>query len=210
MNIGKKIEKKLKTINEGETFAYKDLSLEKDEYQSAAKSIERLIKKGIIKRVSPGIFFKPKQTIFGELLPSTSLMPFFLLMIFTISSARIVIAQDVHFSQFESAPLLINPANTGDFSGNYRVSNNFRSQWYSFANPGYNSLSLSYDKQLNSKIKNLSLGGQIVYDKSGTVGMTISKLYLSSSYKKVSGKNIYIFGVQAGAVLQQFNNDNAI
>ena len=69
MNITKKIEKKLKTINEGETFTYKELSIEKNEYQSAAKSIERLIKKGIIKRISPGIFFKPKQTVFGELLP---------------------------------------------------------------------------------------------------------------------------------------------
>ena len=69
MNITKKIEGKLKTINEGETFTYKDLLIEKSEYQSAAKSIERLIKKGIIKRVSPGIFFKPKQTVFGELLP---------------------------------------------------------------------------------------------------------------------------------------------
>lgn len=69
MNITKKIEEKLKTINEGETFTYKDLSIEKGEYQTAAKSIERLIKKGIIKRISPGIFFKPKQTVFGELLP---------------------------------------------------------------------------------------------------------------------------------------------
>jgi len=69
MNIAKKIEEKLKTINEGEIFTYKELSINKNEYQSAAKSIERLIKKGIIKRVSPGIFFKPKQTVFGELLP---------------------------------------------------------------------------------------------------------------------------------------------
>ena len=70
MNITKKIKENLKIIKEGETFTYKDLLIEKNEYQSAAKSIERLIKKGIIKRISPGIFFKPKQTVFGELLPS--------------------------------------------------------------------------------------------------------------------------------------------
>ena len=69
MNIAKKIEEKIKTINEGETFTYKELSIKKNEYQSAAKSIERLIKKGIIRRISPGIFYKPKQTVFGELLP---------------------------------------------------------------------------------------------------------------------------------------------
>jgi predicted transcriptional regulator of viral defense system len=69
MNITKKIEEKLKTIKEGETFTYKELLIKKEDYQSAAKSIERLIKKGTIKRISPGLFFKPKQTVFGELLP---------------------------------------------------------------------------------------------------------------------------------------------
>ena len=69
MNIARKIEEKIRTINDGETFTYKELSIEKNEYQSATKSIERLIKKGKIKRISPGIFFKPKQTVFGELLP---------------------------------------------------------------------------------------------------------------------------------------------
>ncbi len=69
MSIAKKIEDKIKTIKEGETFTYEQLSIDKKEYQSAAKSIERLIKKGVIKRVSPGLFFKPKKTVFGELLP---------------------------------------------------------------------------------------------------------------------------------------------
>jgi len=69
MNIAKKIENNLKSIKDGKTFTYKELSIEKNEYQSAAKAIERLIKKGILKRISPGIFFKPKQTVFGELLP---------------------------------------------------------------------------------------------------------------------------------------------
>lgn len=70
MNVAKKIEEKIKSINEGETFTYKQLSINKNEYQSAVKSIERLIKKGILKRVSPGIFFRPKQTVFGELMPN--------------------------------------------------------------------------------------------------------------------------------------------
>ncbi len=70
MNITKKIEERLKTIKEGETFTYEQLSIDKKDYQTAAKSIERLVKKGVIKRISPGLFFKPKQTVFGELLPS--------------------------------------------------------------------------------------------------------------------------------------------
>ena len=70
MSITKKIEEKLKTIKEGETFTYNQLSIDKKEYQTAAKAVERLIKKGIIKRVAPGQFFKPKKTVFGEILPN--------------------------------------------------------------------------------------------------------------------------------------------
>lgn len=70
MNVAREIEEQLKTIREGETFTYNQLSIDKKNYQTAAKAIERLIKKGIIKRVSPGQFFKPKNTIFGEILPN--------------------------------------------------------------------------------------------------------------------------------------------
>ena len=70
MKIAQKIEGEINSIKEGETFTYQQLSIDNNEYQTAAKSIERLIKKGIIKRISPGIFYKPKQTVFGELLPN--------------------------------------------------------------------------------------------------------------------------------------------
>jgi len=69
MNIAKKIEEKIKKIEKGETFTYKDLAIKKEEYSAASKTIERLLKKGIIKRISTGVFYKPKQTIFGELKP---------------------------------------------------------------------------------------------------------------------------------------------
>ncbi len=70
MNIARKIEGRLKSIKDGETFTYEQLSIDKEEYLAAAKAIERLIKKGKIKRVSPGQFFKPKKTVFGELFPN--------------------------------------------------------------------------------------------------------------------------------------------
>jgi len=69
MNVAKKIEENISTIKRGETFTYKDLAIAKEEYTAASKTIERLIKKGIIKRISTGVFYKPKQTAFGELKP---------------------------------------------------------------------------------------------------------------------------------------------
>ena len=69
MNIAKKIAEKINRIEKGKTFTYKDLNIKKEEYSAASKSIERLIKKEIIKRISTGLFYKPKQTVFGELQP---------------------------------------------------------------------------------------------------------------------------------------------
>jgi predicted transcriptional regulator of viral defense system len=70
MKVAQKIEKKINKLKEGTTFNYQQLSIESNEYSAAAKAIERLIEKGIIKRVSTGVFYKPKQSIFGELKPN--------------------------------------------------------------------------------------------------------------------------------------------
>ncbi|MDG2194868.1 MAG: DUF6088 family protein [Polaribacter sp.] len=70
MKVAQKIEKQISKIKEGTTFKYQQLSIESNEYSAAAKAIERLIEKGIIKRVSTGVFYKPKKTIFGALKPN--------------------------------------------------------------------------------------------------------------------------------------------
>lgn len=69
MTISKKIEDKVKNLPIGTTFTYQTLSVKAEEYAATAKALERLIKKDLIKRVSTGVFYKPKQTIFGELMP---------------------------------------------------------------------------------------------------------------------------------------------
>ncbi|WP_291131166.1 DUF6088 family protein [Flavobacterium sp. UBA7682] len=69
MTISKKIEDKVKKLPIGTTFTYQTLSVKSDEYAATAKTLERLIKKGVLKRVSTGVFYKPKQTVFGELKP---------------------------------------------------------------------------------------------------------------------------------------------
>src|ERR1700744_5202325 len=44
-------------------------------------------------------------------------------------------AQDIHFTQFNAAPLIINPAFTGNFDGQYRVAAIYRNQWQSVTVP---------------------------------------------------------------------------
>ena len=51
------------------------------------------------------------------------------LLIFALSLACCVFAQDPHFSQFYASPLTLNPAFTGKFDGQWRLAVNHRDQW---------------------------------------------------------------------------------
>jgi hypothetical protein len=70
MGVTQKIQKQISKLADGTTFKYEQLAIEPQEFSATAKAIERLIAKGIIKRVSTGVFYKPKKTVFGELKPS--------------------------------------------------------------------------------------------------------------------------------------------
>lgn len=69
MTTAKKIADKIEQLPKDSTFGYADLPILPEEYVTAAKAIERLQKKGVIKKLSKGIFYKPNVTIFGELKP---------------------------------------------------------------------------------------------------------------------------------------------
>lgn len=69
MTLADKIKIQIESFPVGETFRYEQLDIEKDQYVSAAKVLERLQKSGLIKKVSKGTFYKPKKTLFGELKP---------------------------------------------------------------------------------------------------------------------------------------------
>lgn len=70
MGVTQNIQKQISKLVDGNTFKYDQLTIEPQEFSAAAKAIERLIAKGVIKRVSPGVFYKPKKTVFGELKPN--------------------------------------------------------------------------------------------------------------------------------------------
>lgn len=72
MTLAAQIKAKIKKLPEGKIFRYNDLGIAKEEYQTAAKALERLQAKGVIKKLSKGVFYKPEQTVFGELLPDYS------------------------------------------------------------------------------------------------------------------------------------------
>jgi type IX secretion system PorP/SprF family membrane protein len=105
-------------------------------------------------------------------------------------------AQDIHFSQFYNAPLLVNPANTGNFVGRYRVSTSYKNQWQSISNT-YKSTFASADLFIPSK--NLGVGLTFFNDKSGKSKMGITQANISLSYNlKINGSNHFITGLQYG------------
>lgn len=68
-SLTKRITEKIKSFPRDVSFGYGELGLAKQEYSSAAKVLERQQKKGTIKKLSKGLFYKPKQTPFGEKTP---------------------------------------------------------------------------------------------------------------------------------------------
>ncbi|MCX6259018.1 MAG: PorP/SprF family type IX secretion system membrane protein [Bacteroidia bacterium] len=109
-------------------------------------------------------------------------------------------AQDIHFSQFYSSPLNLNPATTGNFDGQYRFIANDRNQWQSFTN-GYRTFSASFDsKWILPGLVNSAAGAGLIInsDKAGdgNFGFTQIGLAVSFHYDLTgTGKNIISAGV---------------
>lgn len=95
-------------------------------------------------------------------------------------------AQDIHFSQFNSAPLLLNPALTGVNSGHYRMVANYRTQWTGIA--PFRTIAASYDmalaKSKSARIKSNygGIGMSLFNDKAGDADLSTTQANLNLSY----------------------------
>jgi type IX secretion system PorP/SprF family membrane protein len=115
-----------------------------------------------------------------------------------------VFGQDVHFSQFYSNPIYLNPALTGSMAGKYRLSLNHRSQGvYS----DFKTLSGSADFKFNMKYKGRPLkdkiGAGVIFfnDKVSANSYNLNIVGISASYHKYLNNNaseVLIIGVQSG------------
>ena len=115
-------------------------------------------------------------------------------------------AQDIHFTQYYASPLSLNPSNTGLYKGNWRFMSNYRRQWASIG-PPFSTFSAGYDKQFYVRNENFSGGFLFINDKSGIIGLTANKIYISGSYHKKIEKHTFSFGVQGGYTIKSINPD---
>jgi type IX secretion system PorP/SprF family membrane protein len=106
-------------------------------------------------------------------------------------------AQDLHFSQYFNAPLLVNPANTG-FNPDYdfRVGGNYRSQWANVGNP-YRTMSLWGDTKLfTNRFENgwVGAGLSLLKDEAGSGSLSSTSGYATIAYHQMLGYNSLLSG----------------
>ncbi|MEL7222520.1 MAG: PorP/SprF family type IX secretion system membrane protein [Bacteroidota bacterium] len=101
-------------------------------------------------------------------------------------------AQDPHFSQFYAAPLQMNPALTGVFSGEYRFIANYRTQNYAvLGNQAYRSIAASFEgRRQASRDDYYSFGIAALRDQVGTSNFSQSRAVVSGSYLKHLGSGV--------------------
>ena len=103
------------------------------------------------------------------------------ILLFLTSLQVSVVAQDIHWSQFNDNQIFQNPGNTGNFNGDYRIIANYRSQWKSVTVP-FNTLSFSGDTRFEKNQK-LGLGVLFFNDAAGDGKFQTTEIQLNASYK---------------------------
>lgn len=68
--VSKSIKRKILDFEMGKVFRLEDLGLPRSAYDAAVVALGRLVQSGEIERLSPGVYYKPKQTRFGTVGPS--------------------------------------------------------------------------------------------------------------------------------------------
>ena len=122
-------------------------------------------------------------------------------------------AQDIHFSQFYSSPLTLNPALTGNFNGFYRVSFIYRNQWPGLTsnNPAFSTPSVSADVSLlKDKIKHGALGVGLCFfnDQQNGKTFTQNQILLSLAYNMGFGSKSQFqlgIGLQGGIAMHKLD-----
>jgi len=116
--------------------------------------------------------------------------------------------QDIHFSQFYDNPVIINPANTGNFTGNWRIINSYRNQGNTI-DLQYKTTTITFEHPIYYYTEKMSLGMIYINDISAGNSLIINRLYLSAAYfKQISEKSFLHIGFQAGYVHKKFSLEN--
>ncbi len=107
-----------------------------------------------------------------------------MIILFFIFLSSSVFSQDAQFTQFTNTPILLNPGQTGDINGEFRVGYLYRNQWNSISSPFTTSHFFTDKKFLEERLKGNFVGGglSMVYDNTGGGALTTTQIGLNTSY----------------------------
>ncbi|MCB0642736.1 MAG: PorP/SprF family type IX secretion system membrane protein [Phaeodactylibacter sp.] len=117
-------------------------------------------------------------------------------------------AQDIHFSQFYHAPLTLNPALTAADTMDYRLTANYRGQWYSALVP-YLTFGAVYEQKFKIGTdgkQSFGLGLTFSYDAAGDAKLSLAQFSAHGSYiYKLDAENFVSGGLQIGLAQRSFD-----
>lgn len=137
-----------------------------------------------------------------------------IVLIISFSSLTGLGAQDFHYSMFTMAPLTLNPALTGNYTGDLRIVNNYRMQWASVAAKPYTTYSFGGDMPLPKKDKHkaspdfFAVGLNVNVDKAGSTSLKNNQFAALASYNKSldgTGSTFFSIGFEAGMIQRSIN-----
>lgn len=115
----------------------------------------------------------------------TNAMKKLLVLTTAVAASLSSLAQDIHFSQFYETSILRNPALTGIFSEDYKVTAVYRSQWNTIGKPFQTgAISAEMRNAVGHSGDFVSVGVFAYNDKAGSVGLKTSGFYPALNYNK--------------------------
>ena len=120
-------------------------------------------------------------------------------------------AQDLHFSQVEQVPMMLNPGLTGS-EGPIQATFNYRNQWKSVASP-FQTMATGIDARLQKSRRNtdgfFALGLQIYSDQTGDLSIKTSQVSLNGAYHLSVSRNATVgLGIYAGLGQRSIDGNN--
>ena len=126
------------------------------------------------------------------------------------ASAKLMLAQDPHFSQIQYNPLYLNPAFAGvtEYGKANRLAGLYRDQWRTLPVP-YSTTTASFDRLLKKFQKGWLLGGGVsfLYDKAGDGNLSIFNPNLTMNIGKYFNKEkqLLTVGITAGITVKSLD-----
>ncbi|MFN3403465.1 MAG: PorP/SprF family type IX secretion system membrane protein [Cytophagaceae bacterium] len=130
-------------------------------------------------------------------------MRFFFTLLF-ICFATISFGQDIHLTQYYTSNLSLNPAFTGFYNGDVRLTANYRSQWRQVSSSIKTNM-FSIEKKFARFNDEIGVGFIVMKDYLNVNHLNINRALLSISAQKEVNDNFFRLGLQAGVTHRTIN-----